>query len=60
MKDVAVATALFLAGMGTSTLLPWQAPDSYELGEEVSIITITVPEANVQAHFACQRLNQSN
>ena len=53
MKDVAVATALFLAGMGTSTLLPWQAPDSYELGEEVSIITITVPEANVQAHFAC-------
>lgn len=60
MKDVAVATALFLAGMGTSTLLPWQSPDSYETGEEVSIITITVPEANVQAHFACQRLTQFN
>ena len=59
MKYVSVATALFLVGMGTSAMLPWQAPASYELGEEVSIITITVPEADVQAHFACQRLIQN-
>lgn len=61
MKDVAVAAALFLAGVGTSFVLPpWQNPQAYDLAEEVSVITITVPDANVQAHFACKRLVNSN
>lgn len=61
MKSIMATASLLIAGaVAGQALPPWQAPAAYELAEEVSVITITVPDANVQAHFACKRLVNSN
>lgn len=61
MKSFAISVAMLMAGMGVGNALPpWQDSQQWELGDVVSIITITVPEADVQAHFACQRLTSTN
>lgn len=61
MKDLMTSAALVLLGAAsTYAMPPWDAPQSYELGKEVSIHTITIPESGVQAHFACQRLLPAN
>lgn len=57
MREVMATASLLIAGaMAGQALPPWQAPVAYELGEEVHVITHTIPEADVQAHFACKRL----
>lgn len=61
MREVMATASLLIAGaMAGQVLLPWQAPEAYELGEDVHVITHTIPEANVQAHFACKRLVPTN
>ena len=57
VKSIMATASLLIAGaMAGQALTPWQAPAAYELGEEVHVITHTIPEADVQAHFACKRL----
>lgn len=57
MKNFAASAALLLAGYTASFIPnPWEDASRWEIQKGVSVHTITVPDANVQAHFACQRL----